>query len=379
MGVGTPKQYRLLAGMPMLELTVRKLLSLRNPQLDGVVIGAAAEPAESVLRRLNHDSIATGVLDRSEPGSTRAETVLKAVERVAQTCTDEDWILVHDAARPLLKATDVERLIDVVGERDDGGLLGWAVADSVSRVDGDAMTESVSRDGLWRAATPQLFRLGLLRESLSAAIARGDVITDEASVMFAAGYRPRLVQCSPSNFKITTVEDFAMAQQMLGVSTGIRVGTGFDVHALVDGRPLILGGVEIAFDRGLDGHSDADVLLHAIADACLGAAALGDIGRHFPDSDSQYAGADSRQLLRHVVGLLRAGNLVVNNIDATVIAEAPKLAPHIAQMVANIASDCAVAPGAVNVKATTTEGLGFTGRGQGIAAQATVTVSGGAN
>jgi 2-C-methyl-D-erythritol 2,4-cyclodiphosphate synthase len=150
----------------------------------------------------------------------------------------------------------------------------------------------------------------------------------------------------------------------------IRIGHGFDVHPLVDGRRCIIGGVDIPHDRGLDGHSDADVLLHAICDALLGAAALGDIGKHFPNTDARYKGIDSRELLQHVAALLRSKGYVPANIDATVIAEAPKLAPHIATMCANIASDCGIALDAVNVKATTSERLGFTGRGEGIAAEA---------
>jgi 2-C-methyl-D-erythritol 2,4-cyclodiphosphate synthase len=150
----------------------------------------------------------------------------------------------------------------------------------------------------------------------------------------------------------------------------MRVGQGFDVHQLVEGRKLIMGGVEIPYERGLLGHSDADVLLHAICDALLGAAALGDIGRHFPDSDPRYQGIDSRRLLREVVRLLKETGYAVANLDATIIAQAPKMAPHIPQMVANLAADLEVAAGCINVKATTTEKLGFTGRGEGIAAQA---------
>jgi len=156
----------------------------------------------------------------------------------------------------------------------------------------------------------------------------------------------------------------------------MRIGQGFDVHALVTGRKLVVGGVEIAHDKGLLGHSDADVLLHAICDALLGAAALGDIGRHFPDSDPRYKGVDSRELLRHVAALLKEHKLIVSNVDATVIAQAPRMAPHIPKMVANIAADLGIDPGRVNVKATTTEGLGFTGRGEGIAAQAVCLVDG---
>jgi 2-C-methyl-D-erythritol 2,4-cyclodiphosphate synthase len=155
----------------------------------------------------------------------------------------------------------------------------------------------------------------------------------------------------------------------------MRIGHGFDVHQLIVGRKCIIGGVDIPFEKGLDGHSDADVLLHAVCDALLGAAALGDIGRHFPPSDDKFKGIDSRALLRHVVALLRAKNHVVNNVDATVICEAPKLSPHIAQMCANIAADCAVSVTHINVKATTTEKLGFTGRGEGIAAEAVCTIT----
>jgi 2-C-methyl-D-erythritol 2,4-cyclodiphosphate synthase len=158
------------------------------------------------------------------------------------------------------------------------------------------------------------------------------------------------------------------------LSSALRIGNGFDVHALVPGRKLIIGGVEIAHDRGLDGHSDADVLLHAICDALLGAAALGDIGRHFPDSDSRWKGADSRALLRHVHELVSARGWRVGNVDATIIAQAPRMAPHVAAMVAHIAADLGIDADCVNVKATTTERLGFTGRGEGIAAQAVATL-----
>ena len=158
------------------------------------------------------------------------------------------------------------------------------------------------------------------------------------------------------------------------MTSSLRIGNGFDVHALVPGRRLIIGGVEIAFERGLDGHSDADVLLHAICDALLGAAALGDIGRHFPDTDPRWRGADSRALLRHVHGLIAERGWRVGNVDATIIAQAPRMAPHVARMVAHIAADLAVQADCVNVKATTTERLGFTGRGEGIAAQAVATI-----
>jgi len=197
--------------------------------------------------------------------------------------------------------------------------------------------------------------------------------TDEAGMMSAAGFKPIFVACSPTNFKITQPEDLQLASKLIdGAAPSVRIGSGFDVHRLVAERPLILGGVEIPFERGLDGHSDADVLLHAIIDACLGAASLGDIGHHFPDSDSQYQGADSRELLRLAVARVAEAGFRVGNVDATIIAEAPRMAPHVAAMMTHIANDCGIDVDCVNVKATTTEGLGYTGRGEGIASQASV-------
>lgn len=377
MGTGVAKQYRLLAGITVLERAILQLLKVER--LTGVMVGAASQPAASILQNLSGEQRRHRPVLRSEPGASRAATVLQALEEITRQASDQasdqTWVLVHDAARPMVQVADIDRLIDAADMGTDGGLLGWPVADSLARVQDGQMQTSVDRAGLWRAATPQVFRLGSLRDCLRAAINRGDTITDEASIMCAAGYRPVLVACAADNFKLTTVEDMAMAEQMLGASKqNIRVGTGYDVHALVPDRPLIIGGVDIPFERGLAGHSDADVLLHAIADAALGAAALGDLGRHFPDSDSRFSGISSRTLLRHVVSLLREQGMAIGNIDATVIAQAPKLARQIPQMQKNIAADCEVATELVSVKATTTEGLGFIGRGEGIAAQASVTL-----
>lgn len=312
-------------------------------------------------------------------GATRADSVCSGLALLSELShAGDDWVAVHDAARPGLPAPALSRLLEQALACKDGGLLAVPVADTLKRgqadSEGPASIETVDRSGLWAAQTPQLFPLLRLQAALGSALARGSAVTDEASAMEASGARPRLVVGDSANRKYTYPEDFqesaSVSPPLPPAQTGPwpRVGTGFDVHALVEGRPLIVGGVRIPHDRGLLGHSDADVLLHAISDAILGAAGLGDIGKHFPDTDAQFKGADSRVLLRSVVERVEALGLLVHQIDATIIAQAPKMAPHIPHMRANIQTD--VGSEWVNVKATTTEQLGFTGRGEGIAAQA---------
>jgi 2-C-methyl-D-erythritol 4-phosphate cytidylyltransferase/2-C-methyl-D-erythritol 2,4-cyclodiphosphate synthase len=309
-------------------------------------------------------------------GASRADSVLSGLALLAGLdATEADWVAVHDAARPGLSRLALDRLLDEGLGSEDGALLALPVPDTLKRSAGAGAPEApiravdtLDRTGLWAAQTPQLFPLHRLRSALEGARA----VTDEASAMEQAGARPLLVMGETANRKYTFVEDFEDHSRMPSNANTAppwpRVGTGFDVHALVEGRALIIGGVTIPHSRGLLGHSDADVLLHAISDAILGAAGLGDIGKHFPDSDAQYKGADSRVLLRSVVERVQAAGLQVFQIDATIIAQAPKMAPHIPQMMANLTADTR-APW-VNVKATTTEHLGFTGREEGIAAQA---------
>jgi 2-C-methyl-D-erythritol 4-phosphate cytidylyltransferase/2-C-methyl-D-erythritol 2,4-cyclodiphosphate synthase len=259
------------------------------------------------------------------------------------------------------------------------------VADTVKRGGNQRSLQTIDREALWLAQTPQVFGLGRLREALE----RHHSVTDEASAIEASGLSPALVVGNLRNFKVTTMDDLQAMRASLelsgesaetpsaSASAGVagarfRIGQGWDVHALVPGRALLIGGVVIPFERGLLGHSDADVLLHAITDALLGAAALGDIGRHFPDTDAGFAGADSRVLLREALARVRAAGWMPGNIDCTVVAQAPKLASHIPAMVAAIAADLGIAPSQVNVKAKTAEKLGFAGRGEGIEAHATV-------
>jgi 2-C-methyl-D-erythritol 2,4-cyclodiphosphate synthase len=290
---------------------------------------------------------------------------------------------VHDAARPGLDTSSLGRLIDTLKDHQVGGLLALPVADTIKRQakdsahNGEMMVEStVYRTGLWQAQTPQMFRVGLLAQALSEALQDEADPTDEAQAMERSGHAPLLVAGTRNNFKITVQEDLDAMEKLMGaVTPKIRVGEGFDVHALVPGRKLIIGGVEIAHPTGLLGHSDADVLLHAMTDALLGAAGLGDIGKHFPDTDKEFAGADSLKLMAETYKRVQAAGFTLLNMDATIIAQAPRMATHIPKMIERIAAALDIEPDAINIKAKTTEKLGFTGRQEGIAAQAVAMVA----
>jgi 2-C-methyl-D-erythritol 2,4-cyclodiphosphate synthase len=277
---------------------------------------------------------------------------------------------VHDAARPCLPAADLAALLDALADAPHGALLALPIVDTVKRAaDDGTVAATIPRGGLWRAQTPQAFRLSRLLEALQ----RSADATDEASAIEALGEGPRLVVGSPDNLKITAPGDLAPAVRQLGGGSSMnspRVGFGTDVHAFGPGDHVWLGGVRIAHDHGLIAHSDGDVLLHALCDALLGAAGLGDIGQHFPDSDPAWKGVASIGFLRHVLALLRERGWGVVNVDLTLIGEAPRLSPHRDAIRSHLAAELGLAPDCVNLKATTTERLGFTGRREGIAAQA---------
>lgn len=390
-GAAVPKQYLPLAGRSVLEWSVAPLLAAG--WIERVVVVVA--PGDEHSARLRGLDPRLDV--RPVGGAERRDSVLAGIESLGSDVHDDDWVLVHDAARPGLTLAALERLRDALVDHPVGGLLALPVADTVKRavsrstqsmrlagastdvpVDPNApnapnaslVTATVPRDGLWLAQTPQMFRAGELRAALRAR----PQVTDEASAIEMAGATPLLVPGERRNFKITTSEDLDMMAALLAPTAAgeWRTGQGWDVHALVPGRRLVIGGVEIPHHAGLLGHSDADVLLHALTDALLGAAALGDIGRHFPDTDPRWRGADSRTLLRAVAGMLQERGWSISNVDATVIAQAPKLAPHIPGMVAAIRTDLGLAADRVNVKAKTSERLGYAGRGEGIAAEAAV-------
>lgn len=372
MGGSTPKQYLPLAGRTVIEHALAPLLA--TPALAGGVVAIAADdphwhglPAALRARVLT----VTG-------GAERCRSVLNGLLALATTAADDDWVLVHDAARPCLTVTDLERLIAACADDEVGGLLAAPVADTLKRAaDTDArVVETVARDGLWRALTPQLFRLGLLRRALESALAAGVAPTDEAEAVERLGLRPRLVEGSAQNLKITHPADLELAERLLQQRRipDMRIGTGFDVHAFGPGDHVTLCGVRIPHGQGIVAHSDGDVPIHALCDALLGAAGLGDIGLHFPDTDPRWRGVDSRELLRQVVALLAERGLRPGNADVTVVAEAPRLAGHREAMRQNLAADLGLPAERVNVKATTTEGLGFVGRREGIAAQASALV-----
>ncbi len=365
MGLSRPKQYMTIAGAPMLLHAVRALNGVARISTIFVV----ASPEDGRIDEVAEDFPAKVVLLKNG-GGERAETVLNGL--MASGLPPDAWVLVHDAARPCVKAAEVDRLIDAVlsDETVDGGLLAVQMTDTVKRTDGmRRVLETVPRSNLWRAATPQLFRAGELIEALSGDLAG---ITDESSAMERAGKCVKVVAGQPSNIKVTQPGDERLAQMLLGDAAVVplRVGQGYDSHRLVEGRPLILGGVEIPFEKGLDGHSDADVLLHALTDAVLGAAALGDIGRHFPPSDPQWKGADSRRLLQSVVLLAQRRGWRVVNVDATIIAERPKIGPHMPAIRSSVAKTLGVSEEVVSIKAKTNEKMDDVGRQEGMMAHA---------
>ncbi|SHJ04292.1 bifunctional 2-C-methyl-D-erythritol 4-phosphate cytidylyltransferase/2-C-methyl-D-erythritol 2,4-cyclodiphosphate synthase [Desulfofundulus thermosubterraneus] len=376
MGGGVNKQFLPLSGLPVL---ARSLGVFEEAvPVKGYVLVMAKGEVDRVTRLARREWGCRKLLAVVPGGERRQDSVRKGLEALP---AEAEIVLVHDGARPLV---GVEELVAVASEaaRWGAATLAVPVKDTVKEAGTDGfVVRTLPRESLWLTQTPQGFRCSLLREAHQRAEAEKISATDDASLVEALGHRVKLVPGSYRNIKITTPEDLAVAEALLGIEGGIsmpfaplRVGLGYDVHRLVAGRPLILGGVNVPFDQGLEGHSDADVLVHAVMDALLGAAGQGDIGRHFPDRDPQYAGISSLLLLERVGRLLAEKGFAVNNIDAVVVAQAPQLAAYIPSMEFNIARSLNIDAGRINVKATTTEGLGFTGTGEGIAAYAVAAV-----
>ena len=366
MGEGLPKQYRPLAGRLVIEHALAPFLE--DPACVGIVVALPAGDATFGTLPVARDARLRAVTG----GAERAASVAAGLAAVAAAVGGADpWVLVHDAARPCLPRADLAALKAALAGAADGALLGIPIADTVKRAAADArVVATLPRAGLHRAATPQAFRL----KRLAAALAAAPAATDEAGAVEALGDRPLLVVGSPRNLKLTTPADFASAEDILRGSAmqGLRVGTGFDVHAFGPGDAVWLGGVRVPHTHGVVAHSDGDVLLHALCDALLGAAGLGDIGQHFPDSDARYRGIASVELLGVVLARVRERGYALVNADLTLLAEAPRLAPHRVAIVASLAAALGVDASRVNLKATTTEALGFLGRREGLAAQAVV-------
>lgn len=389
MGNTLPKQYLTMYAQTVLEHSIERLF--QDPRIEHIVV--ALNPADSHFTSL---AIAQDPrIHTVDGGGTRAESVHNALTYIAQTKfthntaeqTQQDGIravVVHDAARPCLSATDLRRLLDQFTQTPSrGALLGAPVRDTMKRVDANGCVQrTVSRDKLYHALTPQVFECTLLLDALTRALATPAAqvaVTDEASAMELMGVQPVLVSGQGSNIKITHQEDLLSARSYLAqlrqeetVQPMLRIGQGFDVHKFGGPGPVVLGGVAIEHEFGLLAHSDGDVVLHALCDALLGALALGDIGQLFPDTDLAYKGADSKKLLQEVYQRVTEQGYQLVNADITVMAEVPKLKPHNTRIRECIGELLGAPVSAISVKATTTEQLGFTGRQEGIACQATV-------
>jgi 2-C-methyl-D-erythritol 4-phosphate cytidylyltransferase/2-C-methyl-D-erythritol 2,4-cyclodiphosphate synthase len=365
-----------LAGRPMLTWS---LDALEHAETIGPVVVVAGTHTLDAVSQLVRDEGFTKVRAIVAGGERRQDSVAAGLAALPE---EIEIVVIHDGARPLAEPELFDRCAAAAAES-GAAIAATPVADTLKRVTEGAIAGTVDRAGLWAAQTPQAFRLETLRRAMAAGSA--EIVTDEARLCEVAGLLVSVVPASPANLKVTHAEDIPVADALLRERGGRRggkqrppvsprVGIGYDAHHFASGRRLILGGVQIAHDRGLEGHSDADVLLHAIADAVLGAASLGDIGQHFPPSDERFRGADSQHLLREVARLAREAGWVPGNVDATLLAEAPRIGPHVPLMRERIASCLGLSPAAVSVKATTNEGMGSIGRGEGIAALATATL-----
>ena len=372
-GGARPKQLLSVAGRPVLERSVAAFLT--HPSIDEIVVALPAGLADDPPGYLRGTSKPLRIV---AGGPRRQDSVANAFRAVSER---SDVIVIHDAARPFASAGLIARTIAAAAESgaalaavqaNDTVKQGHLLPAAAASPSGDVwiVDATLPRESIFLAQTPQAFRREVLREAL----ALGEDATDEAALAERAGHIVRIVEGEVSNIKITTPGDLAVAETHArgGHDDGsvVRVGTGYDLHKLVEGRPLILGGVTIPFERGLSGHSDADAVCHAVTDAVLGAAAAGDIGRHFPDTDPQWRGASSVGLLKLAAGLVRDRGYRVANVDVVVIAERPRLAPWVDAMRANVGEAIDLAMDRVSIKGKTNEGVGELGRGEAIAVHA---------
>lgn len=361
-GPGEPKAWRLLGARPIVRWSVEGLLAAGADEVVVVVAADRLSQVDAALEGLTGWRAVTG-------GRTRAESVQAGL--AALQCGRNDAVLVHDAARPFVTRAHVERLLAAL-ELADGAVPALPVPDTLKRGEG-LVEETVSRDGLWRAQTPQAFRFGRLKAAYRL-WPTSEEPTDDASVMERAGGSVAMTPGDPMLMKLTYPEDFAMAEQLAGARRIVRMGQGIDAHRFGPGEVVWLCGVRIEHDFGLIGHSDADVGLHALTDAVLGAIGDGDIGDHFPPTDPQWKGASSDQFLIHAVQRVAGQGGQILNADVTLVCERPKIKPHREAMRQRVAELLGLPVHRVSVKATTTEGMGFTGRGEGLLAQAVVAV-----
>jgi len=351
----------MLAGRSILQRSVETFLESDTITDIAVALPSdlAAAPPEYLRARAKPIVIVEG-------GGRRQDSVRHAFEQVAAAA---EIVVIHDAARPLVSDDLIRRTVEAAAAT-GAAIAAVRASDTVKRADAAGrIVGTLSRDEIYLAQTPQAFRVNVLRDALAVS----SDATDEAALAERAGHHVQLVDGDPRNLKITTPDDLEIAERLLGTPSGsghMRIGNGYDLHRLVEGRPLILGGVTIPFEKGLLGHSDADVICHAVTDAILGAAGAGDIGRHFPDTDPAWKGANSLDLLRRAMAVVAGAGYVVANVDVVVIAQRPKLATHVDAICASVAAALGCDRSQVSVKGKTNEGMDSIGAGESIAAQA---------
>jgi 2-C-methyl-D-erythritol 4-phosphate cytidylyltransferase/2-C-methyl-D-erythritol 2,4-cyclodiphosphate synthase len=363
-GAAVPKQYAGLAGKPVLRHAVEAFV--RHPEIDAVRVVIGSEDRDFYAAAVDGLDLLPPVVG----GASRQETVRLGLESLAAQAPER--VLIHDAARPLVSAAVIARVVAAL-DRFPAVLPVLPVVDSLKRIEGGIVAGDAPRTGLARAQTPQGFHYAAILAAHHQAL--GQNHTDDAAVAAAAGLAVAWVEGEESNMKLTLPGDMDVGEALLHARVRWRTGIGFDVHAFAPDRPLVLCGVQIPHEVGLAGHSDADVAFHAVTDALLGTIGAGDIGSHFPPSDPRWKDADSARFLRHAAELLARQGGRIENVDLVIVCERPKIGPHREAMTARLAEVLGVGRDQVSVKATTSERLGFTGRGEGIAAQAVVSVA----
>lgn len=357
---GTSKIFTDLQGKTVIERSVTAFL--QSPKIDKIILVCREEDSERLQKLFQNEK----KILLTPGGETRQQSVLRGLNLAAEC----DYIVIHDAARPLISTGLIDALCAEAVTYGAVSAAVWA-KDTCKLVDENGfVTETPPRERLMMVQTPQIFERKLYRQAVQYASQEQKDFTDDCQLIEFYGKQVRLIMGDYQNIKMTTPEDVLIANAFLKGNQKMRIGYGYDVHRLEQGRKLIIGGVEIPFEKGLLGHSDADVLAHAITDSILGAAAMGDIGKLFPDTDEKWKGADSLQLLSEVCCLVKEKGYHIGNLDATIQAQKPKLSPYINEMREKIAHCCGISFEDVSVKATTEEGLGFTGREEGMAASA---------
>ncbi|MEZ5499206.1 MAG: 2-C-methyl-D-erythritol 4-phosphate cytidylyltransferase [Steroidobacteraceae bacterium] len=370
-----PKQHVRIAGKTLLEHALEPFLA--DSSCRGIVLVSAADDARSrdVAEQARHRMAnKAGAIWCASAGEERCHSVQNGLAYLRERVAPDDWVLVHDAARPCLDAADLGRLLRECADHPVGGLLACPVVDTLKLAQEGDCSGTADRNELWRAQTPQMFRFAALEAALEQAIDQARLPTDESQAIEWQGGRPRIVAGSTYNLKVTTKEDLLLAEAILqqrNTSAGpaLRIGQGFDVHAFGPGDSVPLGGVRFANSRGVVAHSDGDVLIHALVDALLGAAGLGDIGVWFPPDDPAWRNAPSERFLSQAVAMLAERGYRIRNVDATIICEHPRIGEKRGAIRDSLARALALPASQINIKATTTERLGFLGRGEGIAAQ----------